>query len=630
MEIMNYLENKGINFTCQQKQAIESKDKAILLLAVPGSGKTTILVSKIADIILNENVMVDNILTITFSRESAKDMKRRFENMFGDIIESTPFFSTIHSFCFSILKHYSKIYNRSIPLNIQVENKFCNRNILLKKIYKDITNEFLSDDNLEQLIIDISYVKNMMVDVEEFEKHKFATPCFDKIFKVYENYKSENNFMDFDDMVIYSIKIFDKIPSFLKFYQDKYKYVFLDEAQDTSKIQFKIIKFLQGKLNNIFFVGDEDQSIYSFRGAYPKQLIEFEKQYRSSIVLKMEQNFRSDKLIVEKSNNFIKLNNIRYDKNMFCQSQDNGIVSEIKIEDYNIQYEAILNILKNKPENKSLAVLYKNNDSGIPFIDMLDKNHINFYIKNYNSNFLTSYVVKDIICYIRLAYDSKDIEAFSQIASKMYFSKNMINFVKKNINYYDDIFSILLTFESLPEYRKQQIKDYKINFPRLKSMSPYNAICFIEYNLGYGGYMSKKDKNINVLETAYQKLNTLKSISKSYKNIFDFLDRLDEMQSIIQNNNDKNSDVILSTIHSSKGLEYDIVILIDLIEGQFPSQKAIDYKLNKDYNLFEEERRLFYVGVTRAKSKLVFLTSDKINGEETYKSRFITEYLRKN
>lgn len=630
MDIIEYLNDKKINFNSQQRQAIKNQNQSVLLLAVPGSGKTTVLVAKIADTILNNKINPDNILTLTFSRESAKDMQLRFENMFAEIINNTPKFSTIHSFCFFILKSYSKIYNRKLPLNIQTQNGKCNRNFLLKSIYKEITNEFLSDDDLEQLIIDISYVKNMMISIKDFDKYKFSTPCFDKVFSEYERYKNKNKFMDFDDMIVYVIKIFEKIPSFLNFYQNKYKYIFLDEAQDTSKLQFNVIKLLQGEHNNTFFVGDEDQSIYSFRGAYPKQLIDFEKEYRDSTVLKMEQNFRSEKLIVEKANQFIKLNDMRYDKNMFCKSKNNGKVSEIKIEDYNKQYEFILNVLKSKDKNQSLAVLYKNNDSGIPLIDIFDKNNVDFYVKSYNSNFLTSYIVKDIICYIRLAYDMKDLEAFSQIAGRMYFSKNMINFVKKHINDYDDIFSILLTFESLPEYIKQQIKDYKINFPRLKNMMPYYAICFIENNLGYGDYISKKDKNFNVLETAYQKLNILKAISKGYKNIFDFLDRLDEIQVIIDDNNQKNSKITLSTIHSSKGLEYDIVILIDLIEGQFPSQKAIDYKLNKDYNLFEEERRLFYVAATRAKSKIIFLTSNKINGEDTYKSRFIKEYLTKN
>ncbi|MBQ4153160.1 MAG: UvrD-helicase domain-containing protein [Oscillospiraceae bacterium] len=264
---------------------MSDNSRHLLLLAVPGSGKTTVMVSRIARLI-EEGVLPDQILTMTFSREAAKDMASRFHTLFPTL--PIPQFSTIHSFCYRVLRHYAARYQRPLPKNIEAEDSAIKKGTLLRQIYLNCHQDFIGEDELETLSSEISIIKNRMIPPKQLSSYSFETTNIGEIFEEYERYKKEHRLMDFDDMLTLCFEIFQKCPTLLAEYRQKYPYIHTDEAQDSSLIQHRIIALL-AQDNNLFMVGDEDQSIYSFRGACPEQLLSFAQVYPDAIILKMEQ-----------------------------------------------------------------------------------------------------------------------------------------------------------------------------------------------------------------------------------------------------------------------------------------------------------------------------------------------------
>ena len=307
--ILEYLKEQfHLSFTQQQLQAIETIDGPVLLLAVPGAGKTTVMVSRIASMIYEHGIAPSSILTITFSKAGARDMRRRYEGLFGQLEKETPLFCTIHSFCYQVVGSYCQATGGVAPQLIEARE----RSMALREIYQRINQEFLSEDLEEELVSNLSFIKNAMLrqeDVEQNEKQPAENRVLEtqvknlwSIYKAYNNFKRDNGLMDFDDMLSYTLTILKKYPQILEYYQDRYPYLCVDEAQDTSKLQHAVIGLLAQKSQNLFLVGDEDQSIYRFRGACPENLLEFPKQYPKAKLLKMEENFRSTGEIVEHAN----------------------------------------------------------------------------------------------------------------------------------------------------------------------------------------------------------------------------------------------------------------------------------------------------------------------------------------
>lgn len=597
----------------------------LLLLAVPGSGKTTVMVSRIARLIGEKRVPPEQILTMTFSREAAKDMASRFHALFPAL--PLPRFSTIHSFCYQVLRHYAAVYHRQIPQNIETENAPVKKSVLLRQIYHRFRQDFIGDDALEILSSEISFIKNRMIPVEALGEHRFETPDIRRIFEEYELFKKQNSLIDFDDMLSLCLDIFEKCPALLAEYRRQYPYIHLDEAQDSSLLQHRIIQKLASE-NALFMVGDEDQSIYSFRGACPEQLLDFEKTYPGAKVLKMEQNFRSDREIVTQANQFIKQNKKRYDKSMFCDKPDADSIYDIELADYNAQYGQVLSLLNSFGEGETTAVLYRNNESAVPLIDLFDKKEIPFYIKEHRVSFFKSSVVRDILSFFRLSHTPNDIEAFRNIYYKLFLSKKIYQHVEQHYTEYDNILDLVLSLRILPEYVSAKIQDIRNRLPKLYGMRPLRAIQYIEDSLGYDAYIRSCSDNGCTPENLHQKLNILKSIAAGYDTVEAFIDRLQELEARMNESREKSDvSVILSTIHSAKGLEFDNVILLDLVEGLFPAADAITERSSGNSAPYEEEVRLFYVAATRAKHRLYLMESGKTNGSKTYPSRFLRHLL---
>ena len=613
----------------QQKNAVLHKDGPAIILAVPGAGKTTVLISRTANLILNHNISPRNILSITFSKASAYDMKERFISIFGQEVGKTTNFSTIHSFAFNLIRNYAR--ENGLVMNlIEGSNSNISKFNLIKTIYRQVNNAFLNEDKLEELLNTIGYVKNMMIDVDDFKEHKnFSIKNFDKIYIAYEGYKKENNLIDFDDMLTMSYEILLDNPDILKSYQDRYTYVQVDEGQDTSKIQNAIIKLISSDNNNLFIVADDDQSIYGFRGAYPEELLVFEKKYPDAKVFFMEENYRSTKNIVSVCNSFIKQNKNRYEKKLFTQNESLNPVTIAKLKNQEDQYEFILDDIRKTSNYSETAILFRNNISAISVVDYLDRFDIPVYMKDSKLSFFSHWVVLDIISFFRLAQDESDENSFEKIYYKMnaYISKVSVNFVKNN-DQADSVFDRLLKFPGLKSFQLSNIKKVQQKFKTLSSKSPFEAIEYIEKDLNYIKYLQENCKNFGA---SFENVNTvlfhLKNIAAGTFSVYEFMTKLETLKTTIEDakdNKDKDS-VTLTTVHSSKGLEFDNVYLIDLIEGDFPSLNSLELLNIGDLKPFEEERRLFYVGMTRARKNLNLLSFNYRNDERVFYSSFIIE-----
>ncbi|KNF08218.1 ATP-dependent DNA helicase PcrA [Gottschalkia purinilytica] len=626
----NVLEkNFNINLNNQQKLATLHKDGPAIILAVPGAGKTTVLISRTANLILNHKVNPNNILSITFSKASAKDMKERFNNVFGKKLGITANFSTIHSFAYYLLRDYANLTRTRYTL-IEDSSLSTNKIQIIKEIYRNTNNVIINDDKLEELLNTIGYVKNMMINIEDFRDYNnFNIRNFDKIFSSYENYKKNNNLIDFDDMLSIALNILKKNNMLLEKYSKMYKYVQVDEGQDTSKIQNEIVKLISNPNDNIFIVADDDQSIYGFRGANPEYLLKFSDSYPNAKLFFMEKNYRSTKNIVSVCNEFIKQNKERYDKSLCTDNPSKNPVTIVKVKDQIDQYEYIVKDVHNSKSYSDIAILFRNNLSSVGLVEYLNRNDIPFYMKDTKLHFFKHWAVLDILCFFNLAIDDTDIASFEKIYYKMkgYISKVALKYIIKKDKSVS-VFDRLLEFDELKPFQRETIKKLGINIKKITKKNPYDAITFIEEELGYLKYLQDNCKNFGYsFESVNSILSYLKVIAIETTSIFDFVDRLNNLQSLIENakfNKGKNV-VTLSTIHSAKGLEFDKVFMVDLIDGEFPSLSSMEMSEMGDFKAIEEERRLFYVGMTRAKTSLHLITLNYKNGERVFNSRFISE-----
>lgn len=620
--IPDYLSGQfHINLNEQQEQAIIAENPYTLLLAVPGSGKTTVLVSRIAHLVLNQEVSPDRILTLTFSREAARDMQSRFRHLFEALIPDIPKFSTIHSFCMSVLQYYARRYRRTMPRLMEGQAAR-----LLREIHMAVNEEYLTEDLLESLRNDISLVRNLMLTKQDLKDFEVSTENFIEIMERYESAKKEQQWMDYDDMLVFALDILKKVPQVRRYMQDRYDYLNIDEAQDSSRIQHEIVRLLSREMN-LFVVGDEDQTIYSFRGAYPEALTDFPKTYPDAQVLKIEQNFRSHSDIVGQANEFIKINKNRYLKEMYCENRKTGSVEVVELEDYGKQYAHMIETVRSA--SGKTAVLYRNNESAVPIAHLLYESRIPFYMKENQGRFFHSLLVQDIVAFLRLAVNPADIDAFGQIYYKWRFSKNHFLVAKQTAHRYHSVFDALIESEEIPFYMKKKLMQYQKELDTIASKRPRQAIDRILDHLGYGEYLEKKSGHGSNAVNYGLKLNILKTLAVTTASVEDFLTLLKQTEQMIAGSEmrDRNAAVTLSSIHSSKGLEFDTVILVDFMDGIIPEQQALEDSDDGDLSALESEARLFYVAVTRAKSRLVIYTSKFCNDEYVIPSRFVRRFL---
>ncbi len=616
-----------MNLSKEQMKAMQHIKGPALVLAVPGAGKTTVLIHRTANLILNYKVHPDRILSITFSRASARDMKDRFNSLYGDISHIPVHFSTIHSFSYSVIREYA--YKNRIKYTLIEDNKKnLNKYNILKNIYFSINNEYITDEKLETIINSIGYIKNMLITPEKFlSQYKINISNFKQIYRSYESYKRNNNLLDFDDMLTLAIEILNKDNHLLNKYRNRFQYIQVDEGQDTSKAQMEIIKIISHPKNNLFIVADDDQSIYGFRGAYPKGLFEFSKIYKNGKVFYMEQNYRSTKNIVNISNKFIKQNSLRYNKNIFTENDYLEPINIVKVNTVEEQYKYLLNDINSHKDYANSAILYRNNISAIGIIEYLDRDDLPFYMRDNKMNFFNHWIINDILCFFKLAQNPTDIKAFESIYFKMkgFISKKQLNYIK-TLNYNQSIFDRLLNCPGINSFYKENFLELKMDFKKLSKLPPYEGISYIEKNLKYKDYLKESCiKSKYTIDTLMTMLYFLKIIASKVENLNELTGRIRYLEYITNKSTENKNGITLSTVHSAKGLEFERVYIVDLVDGDFPSTTSIDNFLKGNIESLEEERRLFYVGMTRAKKHLSLITINNRNGKEVRPSRFITE-----
>ncbi len=609
----------------QQKLAVLHKDGPAIVLAVPGAGKTTMLICRTAYLILYHKIRPEKILSITFSKASANDMGKRFTSLFGSAVKGKVPFSTIHGFAYKLIREYGRKQQIQYTL-IEGEEVHRNKTFILKQLYHQISKGYISEDQLEDLISAISYIKNAMIPLETYCKENRDIDHLQEIYIQYESYKNKHHFLDFDDMLTMALEILRKDNTLLQYCHQRYPYIQVDEAQDTSKVQHEIIKLLAGTQRNLFMVADDDQSIYGFRGAYPQMLLHFQDTYPGAASFFMEQNYRCPKDIVELSDAFIQTNQVRYPKKLFSNHENQRGLQMITLKDEQDQLNYIIDQLSDHKELSSIAILYRNNMSAITLADKLDSHGIPFYIRDNKNLFFRHWIVQDILSFMRLSLDFSDFESLERIYYKMngYIPKTAIQYSKGSN--YPSVFDRLLNFPDFRNYQRDNIHRICLSFTELATLLPKDAIHYIEYSLNYRAYLESHYKN-GSLDGLDLILSQLKTMASGTDSIQQFLYRFEDLQKIIeasQRNRYENA-VVLSTIHSAKGLEFDHVLMVDLFEQHFPTKSSIEQARKGDFSLLEEERRLFYVGMTRAKIRLGLLVVKLKNGELMKASRFIEE-----
>jgi DNA helicase-2/ATP-dependent DNA helicase PcrA len=418
--------------------------------------------------------------------------------------------------------------------------------------------------------------------------------------------------MDYDDQMIYAYNILRRSPETLRYFQNCYPYICVDEAQDTSKIQHAIIALLAGRTENLFMVGDEDQSIYGFRAAYPEALLSFEQNHPNAKVLLMEENFRSNAKIVEAADRFIQRNTMRHEKRMKAVREAGAELKEIELRSRFGQYNYLLKVADGC--QTQTAVLYRDNESILPLVDRLEREKIPYRMRNAELTFFTNRVVLDIQNIICFAEDPKNTELFMQIYYKIstYINKQTAIQIckiseKKNM----DVLEAAIRYGNLTANLQRNCRNIQSSLKEMMSGNAEAAVTRIVQYLGYGDYLERAGMSDS-------KIFILKAIAKNEESPERLVDRLTELQSIIkEKENDPDCPFILSTIHASKGLEYDTVYLMDVADGIFPESVPENLKQadRKELENYEEERRLFYVGVTRAKNILCIF---KLNQQSTF------------
>lgn len=637
MEWKEFETTFSVKLNQQQKEAVQSTKGPVLLLAVPGSGKTTVLVTRLGYMIYCKNIPPESILTVTYTVAATKDMSERFAVRFGEDMAKRLEFRTINGICARIIQYYGRRIGKT-PFELVKDEKATTG--MLIRICQDHGMGYPTESDLKNVRTLITYIKNMMLNEEELQKLEEESDI--RIAEIYREYcrqMREQKLMDYDDQMLYAYNILRKDPGVLAYFQNRYPYICVDEAQDTSKIQHAIIALLAAGTGNLFMVGDEDQSIYGFRAAYPEALLSFEKKHPGAKVLLMEENFRSNAKIVEAADKFIQKNTLRHEKYMRAAREAGADIREISLKSRKAQYVYLMKAaqecttgmagMSGSEEHRGradasvteTAVLYRDNECAIPLIDLLERKNIPYRMRNADLSFFTHRTVLDVQNIIRFAMDPKDTELFMQIyyRLKLFFNKkDALRYAQISQEKDMEVLDAALKYGNLEKYQEDNIRNLKRQMVRILNMPGDEAVNQILTYMGYQDYLKKMGMNAN-------KLETVKLIGSRVESPEKLLERLEELRTIIQEKvSDKDCPFILSTMHASKGLEYDTVYLLDVMDGILPEKVLANPRTasKEELETYEEERRLFYVGVTRAKNQLNVFTTNK-------PSKFCSELLGK-
>lgn len=609
-----------------QLKAVNHLDGPCMVLAGPGSGKTRVITYRIANMVVNKNIKPTSILAISFTKASSIEMKNRALSLSNDFRMNKVTYGTFHSVFFRILRYFEN-YNIESILDEKTKR------IGLKNILKGLNIENADDDEtIGQVINEISYVKNELMDKRDFKSEVLTNDEFIKVYNFYEEYKQQMNKIDFDDMLIKTYELLKNNKAALDRVRSVYRYILVDEFQDINKVQFEALKLIANPSNNIFVVGDEDQSIYGFRGSRPDFLLEFEEYFSNTKKVLLDINYRSKGEIINIANRLIEKNTNRYEKVIKCGKGNGAKVNYISPEDSEEEAVYIAKDIKNKvqedyTEYTDFAVIYRTNIQSRALVDVFMDMRIPFVVKDSIVTIYDHWAAQDILAYLRIGVNPNSNKDWIRIINKpfRYISKDNLNLIKDE----PDFINSLINKCDLHPKQVKTINDLDIDISYVKGLNPKNAISYIRTTLDYDRYIldyctNRKIKTNGLIEI----LNELESSATNFKTIQEYLEHIERVKSeIVDNKNNKETDgVIFTTMHSAKGLEFKNVYIIGANEGTIPHEKSyeIDDEEKKNDQI-EEERRLMYVAITRAEENICISSPINKYGKRVSKSRFVED-----
>lgn len=597
-----------VNLDINQKNAVYIKEKNVLVVASPGSGKTTVIINRVNHLIEDLKINEGNIIVITFTRAAADNMRNRYKSIFKK--EKAPFFGTFHGLFYKIL------LREGYDIKIMDGGK---GHAIIKSVLSRYFDD-VNDDKVREVMNNISMFKTSLCTIDEF-KSTVSKDIFLECLKVYESSKEREGLWDFDDLSVTVLKLFTENKRVLEKYRRMFKYILVDEFQDCDNIQVSFL-LLMNKDNELFAVGDEDQCIYSFRGSKPEYMVNFHETFKNGVKVKLLTNYRSKNNIVEVSKRLIDKNENRNEKEIISYCDSHGIVHYSTPYNEYMQGEEIAKYIKENYQGTYAdnAVLYRTNMESRSIIDILTKRKIPFVLLDKGYNFFNHFICKDLINYLKLSVDQYDKNAFAWIINKpfRYISKENLGYIN-SYQEHKSPFDILINKKDMPPFQCKKIDDLRKEILYLNKMSLGSAIQYIISTMGYIDYLreyaNKYGQSLDDLEDV---LEEFKGAAEGFKTITEFLIHVNNVEEQIESSKAVEDGVILSTIHGVKGMEFNNVYIINCNEEVIPHKSSMEENI-------EEERRLFYVAITRAINNLYVFSPKTMRGKFRETSRFIAE-----
>ena len=601
-----------------QVQAVVHKDGPCMVLAGPGSGKTLTITKRIEYLIGKHHVSPEEILVITFTKAASVEMKERFVRLCGQKAGPVTF-GTFHGIYYGILKWAYRMNASNI---LSEEQKYQLLKQVIGRMEIDIDDE---KDFLQGIAGEIGNIKNNQIPLAEYESLNCSEEVFREIFEQYEKERKRLKKIDFDDMLVLVYELFKKRPDILSMWQRKFRYILIDGFQDINQVQYDVIRMLAAPENNLFIVGDDDQSIYRFRGARPDIMLGFKKDYPDTKEILLDVNYRSTKAIVNGAARVIRHNVNRYPKQIITTNEQGETVhiQEVRhpIEESKYVVSQIQEAKKRGIPSSEIAVLFRTNVEARALAETFMEYNMPFRMKECMPNLYEHFIAQDLITYLKMALGDRSRKSFLAIMNRpnRYIGR-------------DSVEGTTISFESLrkfycdKDWMLDRIDQLEVDFRILKNMAPYGAIQYIRKHIGYDEFLKEYAafRKINMADLK-EVLREIEERAKAFRTIEEWFTHIEEYsEELKRQSQQKETDpeaITFMTMHGSKGLEFDLVFIIGANETITPYKKA------ETKEEVEEERRMFYVAMTRARKKLIISYTKERNGKSMAQSRFVGELL---
>ncbi len=633
---LQQLAENGVMLDQTQAAAVMETEGALLVLAGAGSGKTRVLTARTAYMLDVKGIDPRSIMLVTFTAKAAAEMKNRLltypQMTKGEINQLVS--GTFHSIFYRILVfHDAANWNSNKLLK-----KEWQRDKILKDAGKELDlseKEFAYDLALQQ----IGLWKNSLITPDEVKPASEFEERTALLYQKYEAYKSRDGFFDFDDMLIGCYRLLKSSPEILEIYQNRFHYFLIDEFQDINKVQYELMKLLSGRHKNVCAVGDDDQAIYSFRGSDPSYLLDFEKDFPFAKVITLEENYRSSHEIVSAANQMIAANKCRRAKKMKAQLSSERVPGLFFPYDEEEEATMIVTDIQERiaagAKPSDFALLFRTNAGSRAVFERLAGSNLPFRIDSDAESFYDRYIVRSALAFLKVGLNEEDPQAISDILPLLFLKQTVLKELKAQSILKDcTLLEALSYLKTAHAFQEKKLKKAVILIRGLKHLSPIIAIGKIEKEIGFVDFLKKRGNESNMLEKGSDDLKDLKVAAKCFASIEALLAHAEHMSAMnkeMKNLSKHFPDAIsLSTIHRAKGLEYKIVYIIGAVDGSLPHDFALDSYRGGDFSALEEERRLFYVGMTRAMEELLISVPENRRGKKAHRSRFLTPLFKKN